>query len=48
MTAALAALNVTAEHCRAAYLDGRHHLQLRDAYVTSVFISAFIDPGLQP
>ena len=36
VTAALAAFDVAAEDCRAADLDGRHHLQLREAYVTSV------------
>jgi hypothetical protein len=36
MTAALAVFDVAPEDCRAADLDGRHHLQLREAYVTSV------------
>ena len=31
MTAALAAFDVAAEDCGAAALDGRHHLQLREA-----------------
>ena len=36
MRAVLAAGNVAAEGCRAAALDGTHHLQLSKAHVTAV------------
>jgi hypothetical protein len=36
MTAALAAFDVAAEGGSAAGLDGRHHLQLREAHMASM------------
>jgi hypothetical protein len=36
VTAVLAAFDVAAKGCGAAGLDGRHHLQLREAYMTSM------------
>jgi hypothetical protein len=36
VAAVLAALDMTAEGCRAALLDGRHHLELGEADVPSI------------